>query len=225
MSLKASKSQLLYGQSVQLSGVASLTNTPVTLQQRVRGQRGWKQLSLLTSGADGSYKTTYKPNLGAKYRTTIAGGQIVSALASVTVKPKLTIASQSKKTKAGHKVTITSRLTPGNAATQVTLLQCNTAHGAWKRVTAKKPSSSGGVTFYWAAQAGKNYLKTTVSRPDSAVGYVPPTSGEIQIVAIAKAAPRARRSTAAAPAEVLPSGPVPAGAVLCSTPRRLRAPG
>jgi plastocyanin len=190
VSLKASKSQLLYGQSVQLSGVASLPATPVSLQQRLRGQHGWKQLSLLESGDDGSYKTTYKPSVGAKYRTTIAGGQIVSKLASVTVTPKLTIASQAKKAKAGHKVTITSRLTPGNAGTQVTLLQCNTAKGAWKRVAGKRPSKSGGVTFYWAAEAGKNYLKTTVTRPDSAAGYVPPTSSEIQIVGIAKAAPK-----------------------------------
>ena len=192
VSLKSSKPQVLYGQTVTLSGTA--TFAPVSLQQRVRGQRGWKQLQLLTPDAAGAYSTTYKPVLSAKYRATIAGGQLVSGLSTVLVKPTLTIKSQAKKTKANHTVTITSRITPGSAATRITLLQCNTSRGSWERVAAKRPTAAGGVSFAWAAEAGKNYLKTTVVRVNSAPGFVAPTSGTITITAIApKAKPVAHK--------------------------------
>src|SRR3954451_719085 len=84
VSLKAAPAIVLYGKSATFSGVATLFGTPVSLQRRIRGERGWTEIRQLPSSAtDGTYSTTLTPAIGAKYRTTIAGGQIVSLLRGV----------------------------------------------------------------------------------------------------------------------------------------------
>jgi plastocyanin len=189
VSLATSRSQVVFGQAIRLSGVASYPGTPVVLQQRLPGGKGWKTLATPTSGPDGSYEMSYTPPIGAEYRATIAGGQVASTVSAVDVRPQLTIWSPARKTMAGHRITIRSRITPGDAAAQLTLRQCNASRGVWTRVASVKPGAGGGASFGWTAQAGRNYLETTVVRRDGTVGYVPPTSRKIAITGIAPKAP------------------------------------
>jgi plastocyanin len=191
VSLKASKRRVLYGQSITLRGTASFA--PVTVQRRAEGEHGWRTLASVQPGANGAWTTTVKPTLAAKYRATVAGGQIVSNVDDVRVTPMLTITSPATRTKAGHAVTISSRLTPGAAASRVTLLACNRSRGAWNRVASRRPVASGAVRFTWTAEAGRNYLRATVIRANVMSGYLPPTSRTIQIVAVAPKVPTKKR--------------------------------
>jgi hypothetical protein len=99
----------------------------------------------------------------------------------VTVTPKLTIKSKTKKAQANHKVTITSTITPGSGASKITLLQCNASKGAWSRIANAKPNKKGVVTYHWKLPVGKNYFKTRVIDHNGASGYQRPTSGKITI--------------------------------------------
>ena len=186
VSLTASKAVVLYGQPVNLGGVSTFKSAAVSLQRRLRGERGYTQIRALTSAPDGTYSSSVVPAIGAKYRATVAGGQILSPLRSVDVKPVLTIASESGRTKAGHRIKIRAQITPRRAATRLTLLACNTRRGAEIQVAVKRPGPGGGVVFVWPADAGKNLLRVVVSHHDGTPGYVAPSSKRVTVIGVGK---------------------------------------
>jgi plastocyanin len=199
VTLKTSRARVTFGKPITLSGTATLS--PVVLERRLRGEQGFKPLQTLTPAADGTYSLTVTPTLNASFRAAIANGQLKSTFSNVDVAPALKIASPAKKTKASRRVTITSRITPGNSAKRILLLQCNTKRGGWTRVAARKPGPGGGVSFKWPAEAGTNYLKTTVLRSDLTRAFAPPTSAPIKIRAIAPKAKPSKHPKPAKPAK------------------------
>jgi plastocyanin len=191
LSLKSSATQVTYGNQVTFSGVATIHGTPVSLQRRTRGERGFTELKVLASDPNtGAYSATITPTIGANYRTTIAGGQIISLLREVDVMPRLTISAPAKKTKTGHRVDIYTRVTPARAAALVTLIQCTASRGAEEQVGRKAPGAGGGAKFSWQAEQGKTVLRAVISHHDSAVGYLSPESKKIAIVGVGKPAPK-----------------------------------
>src|SRR5262249_12651955 len=122
----------------------------------------------------------------------IAGGQIVSLIRGIDVLPRLTITSQAKRARVGHKVDIRARITPAKAATDITLLQCNVQHGGEQLVARKPDGPGGGVKFLWPAQSGKTYLRVVVGHHDAAPGYIAPESTRIAVTGVGGAKAKAK---------------------------------
>jgi hypothetical protein len=160
VSLRASRGTVDLGRSVKLSGTTTIRNTPVTIQLRRAGNQPWAVLATVSSDGRGAFATTLHFQRGGKLRATVAAGQIRSLTASVVVRPRLT-ASRSGKT-------IRARLVPATAATKLTL-EC-TDHGHWRRVSSRRTSGSGVVTF---GTRGGRTGRIVVEHGDAVAGYAP----------------------------------------------------
>ena len=183
VTLKASKTTVVYGQAVALSGVASKPDTPVLLEQRLSGDTAWRPLATVTSASDGTFGDVVKPELSTKLRASIAGGQIRSAPVAIALKPALAISSTARATKVGRSIPISTRLSPAKAAKRVTLFECSPYTHGWRVVAAKPPGLSGRITFRWTAGYGRTLLRAEVERRDAAPGFLTQQSSTIAVIA------------------------------------------
>ena len=184
VTLKANRATVVYGRPVVLTGVSSKPDTPVVLEQRATGDPAWRPLATVTAAADGSFGAAAQLEESVRVRASIAGGQIKSATVSVGLAPALAISSIGTRTAVGHVLPIAARLTPGKAATHVTLLECGPTTGGWRTVAAKPPGLSGRITFRWTAGYGRTLLRAVVLRRDTTQGFEPQQSGTIAVTGI-----------------------------------------
>jgi plastocyanin len=183
VTLKASKATVVYGRPVLLTGVTTKPDTPVLIEQRLTGDTTWRPLGSVQSAADGTFADSVQLALSARLRASIAGGQIRSATVTVALKPVLTISSNARRTKVGRSIPISARLTPGKAATRVTLFECSPYTSGWRAVARKPPGLSGRITFRWTAGYGRTLLRAAVERRYAAPGFGTQQSGTIAITA------------------------------------------
>jgi plastocyanin len=183
VTLKASATTVIYGRPVLLTGVASKPDTSVMIEQRLTGDTAWRSLGTVTSAADGTFADSVQLPLSARLRASTAGGQIRSATVTVALKPTLTLSANARRTKVGRSIPVSVRLTPGKAATRVTLFECTPYSGGWRAVVAKPPGLSGRITFRWTAGYGRTLLRAAVERRYVAAGFETQQSGTISITA------------------------------------------
>ncbi len=183
VTLKASKTTVVYGQAVLLSGISSKADTAVLLEQRLSGDTAWRPLATVTSAADGTFGDVVKPELSTKLRASIAGGQLRSAPVAVALAPLLTISSSARATKVGRSIPVSTRLSPAKAATRVTLYACSPYTHGWQTVAAKPPGLSGRITFRWTAGYGRTLLRAEVERRYAAPGFLTGKSSTIAVTA------------------------------------------
>ena len=123
MSLTAARTLLRYGASTVLSGKLVSDPTPldatdgntlplagqtVTIRQHVPGTIGYTEVATAVTAADGAYSLSVKPAATTTYRAVWAGGKVAtvvyppaSAIATVQVKPKITLALNKYNSKSG----------------------------------------------------------------------------------------------------------------------------
>jgi plastocyanin len=183
VSLTAQPRSVLYGRSVTLAGVSSIPSTPVLIEQHLRGARDWTQITTVTSAPDGRFSAVAGLPIGANVRASVASGQVHSEVVHVRVRPRLTIASQARRTVADRRIDVLAGITPANASTRIYLLSCSVRSGVWKRAGSKRPGPGGGATFKWKAQAGRTLLRVAVKNDDLVKGYSPSASTVISVTA------------------------------------------
>ncbi len=195
VSLKVRSTDLLFGQRVAFSGVATKPGTPVVVEERLLGDASWHDAATVTSGEDGTFAATIPLARGAKLRASIDAGQVRSGQLTVSVAPRLTLTAAAHRTTAGQKIAFHARLTPHGAARRVSLLACTASVGRWQPIATAATSAAGTASFRWKAAAGKTLFRASVSRKDAAQGFSPRESASVAVTA-AGPLPRAKHHRA-----------------------------
>jgi plastocyanin len=184
VTLKVRSTDLLYGQRVAFSGVATKPGTPVVLEERLLGDATWQDAATVTSDSAGAFAATIPLARGAKLRATIDAGQVRSGQIDIAVAPRLTLAPSTHRAKAGHVVGLRARLEPVASARRVTLLACTPQVGRWQPIATARTTAAGTASFRWKAAAGKTLLRASVGRKDAAQGFAPRESARIAVTGV-----------------------------------------
>jgi hypothetical protein len=176
VSLRPSSLSVTYGQQLRLAGTSSIPATDVTIQELVRGERGWSNVGTVTSGPDGSYATSVLLKRGGSLRATIAADQIKSDATRVELHPILAVRATPLTVHAGTPITVQAHMVPADAAAAITLLVYDTARKKWRSVARKQPTIGGIARFRWAPTYGRNLLRVSVAKRDPYRGFADTTS-------------------------------------------------
>jgi hypothetical protein len=174
--LKAAPEQVVFGQTVALSGTSPYPNSPVVISQRPIGGQTETPIATVTAANDGSFSASFRPQSGSRLRASVALGQLPSPRVTVSVAPRVTIAASPRTVKVGRTVTVTGRLAPADVAERVHLERYNAERKEWSRLSTRPAPPSGAVVFRWQAVKGASLLRLRVTRADLAPGYVPTVS-------------------------------------------------
>ncbi len=185
VTLKASATVVQWGKSLRLTGTSTFPGTPVNIVERIPNSGGaWAQIGSVEAGPDGSFMLELKPQRGAQYRAQVAADQIPSGTIRVSMQPTLAIRALSRSAKIGSLVTITARVTPGNAATEIHLQRLDARHGRWLTDLRKKTAKDGRVTFKWKAVKGATRLRLAVRPLVLRTGWVEATSRPVTVTGV-----------------------------------------
>jgi hypothetical protein len=200
LSLTSSSESIQFGQALVLDG--RLTSTPeavepVVLQRKTATQKDWIAVQTVNTAVDGSYRVSLRPVEGATYRVTARGGSLTSPRTSVVVRPRVTITSPAKLTRAGHKVTLRVRVQPPTAAYIVDLRRFDRYRRVWKRV-ATAQVRNGSASVSWTAVAGRSLLRGWLNGHQVVRGYAESFSRQIAIEALAVPTPAVKTKVAKA---------------------------
>jgi hypothetical protein len=152
-----------------------MPTVPVTVQQRPQGsakqagsgKEAWTDIAVLTPGADGSFAFTARPLTGVYYRATTADGQVTSAQATVDVMPRVTMHVTPHFARTDGKVTVSGRIVPPSAATEL-FLDRNDPKNKSKNFTTvahAQVQPDGTVTMTWQPVDGLSELRLEAKRP------------------------------------------------------------
>jgi len=160
VSMSASAPAVGFGHAVRLSGTASVHSMPVAIEFHRAGDAHWTTLTTVVSSSTGDYSASVRLDRGGKLRASMAGGQIRSSPKVVEVRPKLTASR--------HGGRVVAKLAPAAAALRVTL-ECRIAHGRWRPIASKRPSSTGVASF--ATRSGHGAVRATVTNRNVRDGF------------------------------------------------------
>jgi plastocyanin len=161
VSLSARPSAVARGKAVTLKGVASLHHTAVLLELRSAGSPTWSRLKVVTSSSNGGFAAKVALLRGGRVRASIEAGRIRSRLATIAVRPAISVSRRGRSVRA--------RLIPAGAASRLTL-QCR-SHGRWRRIAYRAPNGAGVVSF-----RARGRVRVSVLRGDVSPGFAPASS-------------------------------------------------
>lgn len=175
ISLVASKSRVVNGGSVRLSGqVQSETascedNEVVEIQRRIHGTQEFKPFKTTASDESGNYSVTTKPSRGADYQA-IAPAQgscdeATSSTATVRVRPKVTIAASRAEAPRGEDVRIVGKVTPNHKGDKVTLQRKKGTK--WVKVATDQLSSRSRYRFVQTVSWAQRKFRVVFPKQDA----------------------------------------------------------
>src|SRR5262245_18745121 len=165
MTMSAKPTAAVYGKSVTLQGATTLTEHPVTIQQKTTSEaaKGWADVTQLTPSSDGTFVYAAKPLERTSYRATQADGQLATPGVSVRVAPVVTMKVSTRNARAGAVITVTTRVQPA-AASSAVLLLASEGHG-WKQVGRAKLQKNGTAKLRFTVPDGQVSLRAVVKPP------------------------------------------------------------
>jgi hypothetical protein len=201
VSLEASKKQILYGGSVTLSGVSTLLSSEVLIAQRLAG-KPWAQFQTVTTDELGNYSIVIDPPAGARYKATVAGGQISSPDLQIDVLPIISVGLGAKSVKTGATVKVAVYVKPAGAATSVNLFRYDAKRKLWVRAMVPQTVRHGVAIFHWPTLPGKTLLRASLLKSNLLPGYAPTSARTVAVTgigdpkALLKAQQQAKRDAA-----------------------------
>jgi len=185
LTLATSRAAVPFGQAIVLKGKSSIPGAPVTIFGRPAGSGSvTAEVAKAVAGPDGTYSATVTPKTGAKYIAYTAGDQIRSGEVFVIVQPRLTATASRTKVKVGTTVTVTARIEPAIAASDVTLARYNRAGKEWDRVEETAFRKNGTAVFKWRAEPGRTRLRVALAPKDVESGFEPLKSRWVEITGV-----------------------------------------
>jgi hypothetical protein len=163
LTLVARPATVWYGQRVVLAGRSPLASQAVTLEQHVRGVRGWRPVpslpGALVASATGAFAVAaLVPHVNTSYRASAGGGRVVSREVAVSVRPRLALVSSARRAATGSMVRLRARLVPARAAARVALLRRSARRGGWVRHEIRAVRR-GVAVFRWRVRPGRTLLR------------------------------------------------------------------
>ena len=177
-----------WGKTLRLAGRSSFPGSPVNLAayRAPGGTADWTQVETVTAGADGAFAFVLKPERGARYRAQVAADQLRSAPVLVSMKPILAARSLARRTKTGRVATITARVTPAVAATNLDLERFDQGRRRWVTEVRGRVNRAGQATFKWKAREGTSRLRVAAMPRSLADGWAPTTSPTVVVIGVGK---------------------------------------
>ena len=164
ISLTTTAGQVIYGQSVTLSGAVSSHSAgeSVQLTQLPYGQAGPSVLATAVTGNNGEFSFMTRPTILTNYYANWHG---VSMMATVQVAPRLAFSRGSRywyvRVYAGRPMT-----------GRVVLIQRYSAYGQWVTIHRALLGSLSGARFGLALPKGTSQLRATISVNQAGAGYL-----------------------------------------------------
>jgi plastocyanin len=196
VTLTATPAIVPWGKTLRLAGRSSFPGTPVNLAvyRAPGGTADWTQVETVNAAADGSFAFVLKPERGARYRAQAAADQVRSAPVLVSMQPILSARSAARRTKTAKNVTISARVTPAGAATNLDLERFDSGRRRWVTEMRGRVNKAGRATFAWKAREGTSRLRVAAMPRSLADGWAPATSPNVVVVGVGKEPGRDRPS-------------------------------
>jgi hypothetical protein len=186
VTLAAGLRSVTFGQALTLSGRANPVGFPVSIEERLRDGSDWKQLTTVTSEADGAFSLKVRPPLGAQYRASLFDDVLRSPRISIEVRPKIRLASSVQGTRTGRTINLRVYVAPIDAASRASLFLYNPRRTAWNRVSTHR-LANGRALIPWKVVKGRSRLRASSDRRDAKPGLQSAVSRLIVITGVGPA--------------------------------------
>jgi murein DD-endopeptidase MepM/ murein hydrolase activator NlpD len=192
VTLKAEPATVVYGATVTLRATAvrdgtttALPRRSVRFQQRPVGTSSWTSLGKVQTDSAGRARMTHVPKVNTEYRAVVvADAETLSSTSSrqtVQVRPKLTLVSSHARINLGRAATLTGKVTPAHARSEV-VLQARRSDGTWAVVSTHKldTDSRFSITFRPTKGGTKTVRVKLPKHGDHASGWSPRVSVQVR---------------------------------------------
>jgi len=167
VTLSASRTTLVYGSSITLSGKVStgLANEPVTLSaDEAGGGKAVQTVSTDTTTAGGAYSFTVNPSIRTTYR--VESGTATSRDVTVFVAPRVTLVMNS------HGVFTTRAVSDQSYNGHTVLFQRLNRAGNWSTAKVVLLRSGGIARFTARLPRGRSYVRILMTGGQAGFGYI-----------------------------------------------------
>ena len=165
VSMGITKSTVLFGETVALSGVVSTkaAGEPVAVFAQGAGEGAFAQIASLTTGVGGAWSFAVKPAIGTTYEARWKG--VASVGLFLSVKPRVTLALRP----GGVFLT---RVSPGMTGKVVSLQRWSTSLRVWITVKKAKLGARSGARIVWRPAKGDYKVRVLLPAKQAGPGYL-----------------------------------------------------
>ncbi len=166
-SITSDLTEFNYGQPINLNGIFTLADKqpiaalPVAVEVKNSADQSWREITKLTTGADGKVALQLYVGLNQSIRMRSEGSwerlEGISNAQPLTVKPQLKISAPAS-VAAKSKFSVTGSATPGKQA----IINLENFDGKWQRVATTTADESGNYAFSYLSNSGP-FMKLRVS--------------------------------------------------------------
>jgi plastocyanin len=185
LTLAATPQSVIYGQTATLQGTTTLSDRPVTLQQKttIDGEVDWADVGQVTPNTDGAFAFVVQPRQKTLYRAAQANEQLKTTARTVTVAPRVTMRVPSRTATTGTPLVVTARVQPASATSAVLLLRSATP-GHWTQAAKSKVRKDGSANLTRRMLPGTALLRAVVKPPFLHTGFTAAQSADVRVLGV-----------------------------------------